>query len=204
MTQPFDASALLDCYRRGVFPMADSREDPRIFLFDPDMRGVLPLDGLHISRSLAKFMRRMTWDITYNAAFSDVIALCAESAPDRPSTWINHGIEHLYTGLHHMGHAHSVEVWEGEQLVGGLYGVSIGAAFFGESMVSRRTNASKVALVKLVARLNAAGYVLLDTQFITDHLQSLGGVEITRDEYQTRLKAALVKKAEFTVDLKDA
>ncbi len=177
--------------------MADSRDDPRVFLMDPDERGIIPLDGLHISRSLKKFMRDMSFTITYDAAFSEVIALCAEAAPDRENTWINGGIEYLYGRLHAMSNAHSVEVWQDGALVGGLYGVSIGGAFFGESMFSRSPNASKVALVHLVGRLNTSGYKLLDTQFITDHLKTMGAVEISRSEYHGLLKLALEIKTQF-------
>ncbi len=193
----FGPEELLDCYRRGVFPMADSRDDPRIFLMDPDERGIIPLDGLHVSRSLAKFMRNMTFDITYDKVFASVISKCAEAAPDRKNTWINAGIEYLYTHLHDCGNAHSVEVWHEDELVGGLYGVSIGGAFFGESMFSRKTNASKVALVKLVERLKAGGYTLLDTQFLTDHLETMGAIEIPREQYQNLLSEALKVKARF-------
>jgi len=193
----FGPKELLDCYRRGVFPMADSRDDPRVFLLDPDERGIIPLDGLHISRSLKKFMRNMPFTITIDAAFSEVIAKCAEEAPDRENTWINDGIEYLYGRLHSTGNAHSLEIWEGKNLVGGLYGVSIGGAFFGESMFSRKPNASKVALVKLVESLNATGYKLLDTQFITDHLKTMGAIEITRNEYHALLKEALTVETRF-------
>ena len=177
--------------------MADSRDDPRIFLLDPDERGIIPLDGLHISKSLKKFMKTMPFLVTFDVAFGEVISKCAEAAPDRKSTWINEGIEYLYGHLCTMGHAHSVEVWENKELIGGLYGVSIGGAFFGESMFSRRTNASKVALVYLVERLNAAGYLLLDTQFITEHLKTLGAIEVSRNEYHALLKDALELKASF-------
>lgn len=193
----FGPKELLDCYRRGVFPMADSRDDPRVFLLDPDERGIIPLDGLHISRSLKKFMRNMHFTVTFDAAFSEVISKCAETAPDRENTWINDGIEYLYGRIHAMGHAHSVEIWKGRELVGGLYGVSIGGAFFGESMFSRATNASKVALVYLVERLNAAGYQLLDTQFITDHLKTMGAIEIPRNNYHALLREALEIETAF-------
>ena len=193
----FGTKDLLDCYRRGIFPMADSRDDPQVFLLDPDERGIIPLDGLHISRSLAKFMRKMPLTVTYDTCFSRIISMCAEAAPDRKSTWINEGIEYLYGELHQIGHAHSVEVWEAGALVGGLYGVSIGGAFFGESMFSRRTNASKVALVKLVERLNAGGYTLLDTQFLTAHLARMGAVEIPRADYHLLLEKALEVDANF-------
>ena len=195
----FGPNELLDCYRRGVFPMADSRDDPRVFLLNPDERGIIPLDGLHISRSLKKFMKTMSFTVTFDVAFAEVISKCAEAAPDRENTWINDGIEYLYGCLHAMGHAHSVEIWENQNLVGGLYGVSIGGAFFGESMFSRKTNASKVALVYLIERLNAAGYQLLDTQFITDHLKTMGAIEIPRNEYHAILKDALKVETRFNL-----
>jgi len=195
--KPFGPEELLDCYRRGVFPMADSRDDPNVFLLDPDQRGIIPIDGLHVSKSLKKFIRTMPFKVTYDEAFASVITKCAEVAPDRENTWINDGIEYLYGRLHLMDNAHSVEVWEDDDLVGGLYGVSIGGAFFGESMFSRATNASKVALVYLIERLKAGGYALLDTQFITDHLKTMGAVEISRAEYHGLLKEALKVEASF-------
>ncbi len=193
----FGPDELLDCYRRGVFPMADSRDDPRVFLMDPDLRGIIPLDHLHISRSLSKFIRKTELAVTFDKAFATVISKCAEAAPDRKNTWINAGIEYLYTRLHDQGNAHSVEVWEDGDLVGGLYGVSIGGAFFGESMFSRRTNASKLALVKLVERLTQANYTLLDTQFLTDHLQTMGAIEISRNHYKKLLEKALAIETSF-------
>jgi len=177
--------------------MADSRHDPRIFLLDPDERGIIPLDGLHISRSLKKFMKTMPFRVTFDADFRGVISECAKINQNRDGTWINETIEFLYGQLHDIGRAHSVEVWNGDDLVGGLYGVSIGGAFFGESMFSKQTNASKVALVKLVERLNAGGYVLLDTQFITDHLETMGAIEISRSDYHKKLAQALEVKADF-------
>lgn len=200
--QRFGAEELLECYKRGVFPMADSREDPRIFLLDPEARGILPLDGLHISRSLKKFIRKMPFRVSFNEAFPSVIALCAEVAPDRENTWINEGIELLYSHLHEIGHAHSVEVWENDTLIGGLYGVSIGSAFFGESMFSRKTNASKVALVYLVERLNKQGFTLLDTQFLTDHLETMGAIEISREDYKSLLEKAIAIPASFKTNEK--
>lgn len=193
----FGAQDLLGCYARGVFPMADSRDDPRIFLLDPDERGVIPLEGFHISRSLAKAIKKSPFDIRINHDFLATVALCAQSQPGRENTWINDGIISLYSQLHEIGHAHSVECYEGDDLIGGLYGVSLGGAFFGESMFSRRTNASKIALAHLVERLKSRGFVLLDTQFITDHLRTLGAVEISRDEYRERLAAALSVEASF-------
>lgn len=194
---PFGPSALLECYRRGVFPMSDSRTDKQVFLMDPDLRGIIPLDGLHISRSLKKFITNSDWDLTYNNDFPSVILACAEPDTGRESTWISEGLESLYLELHANGYAYSVEVYDEQKLVGGLYGVSIGGAYFGESMFSRATNASKVALVGLVKGLNDSGYKLLDTQFLTPHLETLGGVELPRSDYHKRLKAALTIDANF-------
>jgi leucyl/phenylalanyl-tRNA--protein transferase len=193
----FGVQDLLDCYRRGVFPMGDARDDPSTFLVDPQRRGVIPLGGLRISRRLGRTVRADVFDVRVDTAFDRVVATCAEAAPDRPQTWINRPIEWLYGELYASGHAHSVECWKDEQLVGGLYGVSIGGAFFGESMFSRARDASKVALVHLVARLVAGGYRLLDTQFLTPHLASLGAEEISRAEYRRRLRLALAVEADF-------
>ena len=195
--KPFDPNLILDCYRRGVFPMAESRDDPTIFLVDPDKRGIIPLDGLHISRSMKKFLRRTQFSVSFDSCFDRVLSECARAMPGRDETWINAGITYLYMELFKNGDAHSVEIWNGDELVGGLYGVSIGGAFFGESMFSRATNASKMALIKLVERLNAGGYKLLDTQFLTDHLASMGAIEISRDDYHVLLKRALAVDAEF-------
>jgi len=184
---------LLTAYASGVFPMAESAESDEIFWFNPEMRGVMPLGGLHISRSLRKTMRARRFKVTANQCFSDVMAACA----DREETWINPEITALYTELHEVGHAHSIEVWEGATLVGGLYGVSLGAAFFGESMFSHQANASKIALVGLVARLNLGSFKLLDMQFLTPHLASLGGVEISQEDYHAQLETALNQKSDF-------
>ena len=189
--ESFSARDLLACYARGVFPMADAREDARVFLIDPERRGVIPLAGFHVSKRLARTVRADPFEIRLDTAFHDVVLACASPGPGRPETWINRPIERLYLKLHDMGFAHSVECWQGERLVGGLYGVSLKGAFFGESMFSRETDASKVALVHLVARLVAAGFVLLDAQFMTEHLAQFGAVEIGRREYQKRLAAAL-------------
>lgn len=197
MSRVFGPAELLDCYRRGVFPMADSRDDPRLFLVDPDLRGVLPLDGLHISRSLRKTVRRDVFEVRVNTAFTRVMELCAEVAPDRPNTWINSPILNLYSALHRAGYAHSVESWRNNELVGGLYGVSLQGAFFGESMFSRETDASKVALVNLVARLRRGGYTLLDTQFVTGHLETFGVQEVVREEFHVLLRAAMLVEAKF-------
>ena len=193
----FGPQELLNCYAQGVFPMADSRDDPSLYLLDPEERGIIPLDGLMVSTSLRKSMRKTPFDIRINHDFLATVHMCAEQTVERDNTWINDGIIDLYGHLHTAGYAHSVECYEGERLVGGLYGVSLGGAFFGESMVSRRTNASKIALVKLVERLNARGFVLLDTQFMTEHLRSLGGIEITRAQYKQRLNQALTLECEF-------
>lgn len=183
---------LLRAYSIGLFPMAESADDPEIFWVEPEVRGIIPLNDFHVSKSLAKAIRQKPFDIRFDTAFERVLDKCAEPAPDRPSTWINQTIRDLYTALFHMGHAHSVEAFEGDELVGGLYGVSLGAAFFGESMFSRRSNASKIALVYLVERLKAQGFVLLDTQFTTDHLKTFGAIDMPKEEYEAVLQAAMV------------
>ena len=180
-------------YAAGVFPMAESRSDPDLHWIDPPRRGVLPMDGFHMSRSLRRRILRAPWEIRLNADFAGVIAGCA----DRPDTWINDGIFRLSCALHDMGFAHSLEVREDGQLVGGVYGVALGAAFFAESMFSQRTDASKVALAYLVDRLARAGFSLIDTQFLTPHLATLGGVEISRANYRARLQKALSQQADF-------
>lgn len=185
---------LLHAYTVGVFPMAESRDDPEIFWVDPRRRGIFPLDGFRISRSLARAIRRDDYTVTVNRDFAGVVDACA----DRDETWINDEIARLYQDLHDMGHAHSLEVRAGGRLIGGVYGVAYGAAFFGESMFSRRRDASKIALAWLVDRLNAAGFTLFDTQFITPHLASLGAIEVPRAVYQDRLRAAVRKHADFT------
>lgn len=191
------ADLLLHAYSAGVFPMAEHRDDPDIFWVDPERRGILPLDGFHISRSLARRIKRSAFQITINQDFPAVLAACA----DRTETWINAEIRDLYIKLHQMGQAHSLEVWQNGDLIGGVYGVTLGAAFFGESMFSRRTDASKVALAYLVDRLNQASFVLCDTQYLTAHLASLGGQEISRAAYHTRLRDALHREADFTAPL---
>jgi leucyl/phenylalanyl-tRNA--protein transferase len=182
---------LLRAYSIGLFPMADSADDPEIFWVEPEVRGILPLDDFHVSKSLAKAMRKAPFSIRFDTAFDAVIAHCAESTGDRPSTWINVTIRRLYSELHKMGHAHSVEAFEGDELVGGLYGVSLGSAFFGESMFSRRTDASKICLVHLVERLRANGFTLLDTQFTTEHLKTFGAIDIAKEDYLEMLKDAV-------------
>lgn len=188
---PIDPFLLLRAYAIGVFPMSDDREDKEIYWVEPRRRAILPLPHFHLSRSLAKVVRADRFRVSVNEDFTGIVRLCAQSAPDRPTTWINHEIERSYHHLHEAGFAHSVECWEGEELVGGLYGVSLGRAFFGESMVSRRTDASKVALAWLVARMRIGGMTLLDCQFMTDHLRSLGAIEIEQRDYQSLLAAAL-------------
>jgi leucyl/phenylalanyl-tRNA--protein transferase len=182
---------LLRAYSIGLFPMADSADDPELFWVEPEMRGIIPLEQFHVSKSLAKTIRKRPFDIRVDTAFDLVVAKCAEVADDRPSTWINSTIRELYNALHRMGHAHSVEAWDGNELVGGLYGVSLGSAFFGESMFSRRTDASKICLVHLVDRLRERGFTLLDTQFTTDHLKTFGAVDIPKSEYQHLLDEAM-------------
>ena len=186
-----DPNLVLGAYAVGVFPMADSREAAGVYWVEPRKRAVLPLDGFHLSRSLRKTIATDRFRVTADAAFEDIIALCAESADDRPDTWINATIENVFTTLHFQGRAHSIECWDGDELVGGLYGLALGRAFFGESMVSRATDASKVALAWLVARLKVGGFTLLDCQFMTAHLASLGAVEISRSDYVALLGAAL-------------
>lgn len=184
---------LLRAYAMGIFPMSDGRDDPDIHWVDPRLRGILPLDGFHISRSLAKRIRSGRFRVTTDTAFEAVLEACA----DRDETWISLRIQRHYTELHRLGFAHSVEVWDGDALVGGVYGVTLGAAFFGESMFSRVTDGSKLALAYAVHRLRAGGFRLFDTQFLTPHLASLGGKEITRAEYHRLLADALNHAATF-------
>lgn len=195
--QAFTADDLLECYRRGVFPMADSRDDPRIFLIDPERRGVLPLDRFHIPRRLARTIRSERFELRVDTAFEQVVLECAAPRDDRSETWINRGIEGLYLDLHEQGAAHSVECWRDGRLAGGLYGVAVGAAFFGESMFSTERDASKVALAHLVARLKIGRYRLLDAQFMTAHLAQFGAEEITRAAYRRRLATALAREGDF-------
>lgn len=184
---------LLHAYAMGVFPMAETREDPNVFWVDPRRRGILPLDGFHVSRSLSRRLRSQHFTITVDRDFAGTVQGCA----DRPETWINDTIFDLYLALHGLGFAHSLEVREDGALVGGVYGVTLGAAFFGESMFSRRTDASKVALAYLVDRLRRGGFQLFDTQFITPHLQSLGATEISRAAYHKMLATAIAGTADF-------
>lgn len=184
---------LLSAYAGGIFPMAENRGDEELFWVDPRQRGVLPLDGFHISRSLAKTIRSSRFTISYDVDFKGVVKGCAA----RDETWINDMLETLYGQLHLARMARSVEVWDGETLVGGIFGITLGGAFFGESMFSTRKDASKVALAYLVDRLNAGGFELFDTQFITPHLASLGGLEIPRSDYREMLDEALALDASF-------
>jgi len=184
---------LLAAYTMGIFPMADAATDTDIFWVDPDMRGVIPLDAFHVSHSLRKFLKKRPYRVTINHAFDAVITACGEAVPKRPDTWINPTIKNWFCELHRMGFAHSVECWDHKTgaLVGGLYGMAIGAAFFGESMFSKADHASKVALVHLVARLNARGFQLLDCQFTNPHLLQFGCIEISREDYHSALGAAV-------------
>jgi len=184
---------LLKAYTVGIFPMADSRDAPEIYWVDPRRRGVLPLADFHISRSLRKRLRTCGFTVTADTAFGEVVSACA----DRPETWINPEIRLLYEGLHEAGFAHSLEIWDGNELAGGVYGVAIGGAFFGESMFSHRRDGSKIALTYLTHRLQACGFSLFDTQFITPHLRTLGAVEIARTDYHKALRKALTRPAEF-------
>jgi leucyl/phenylalanyl-tRNA--protein transferase len=192
---------LLRAYSMGIFPMAESKNEASVFWVNPKSRGIIPLDNFHVSKSLKKIIKSKKFWITCDTAFERVIRCCATKSDARDATWINDDIIHAYTELYEFGFAHSVETWLDNELVGGLYGVSMGAAFFGESMFSRVSNASKVALVQLVARLHQGGYELLDTQFLTNHLKQFGAVEITARHYLERLESALNVKAQFSAEL---
>jgi leucyl/phenylalanyl-tRNA--protein transferase len=188
---------LLKAYACGIFPMAESAEDPTLYWIEPELRGILPLDRIHVPERLARTVRSDRFTIVCDRDFDAVIAGCAEPKPGRMRTWINDRIRKLYHGLFERGHCHTVEVYDGKVLVGGLYGVSLGGAFFGESMFHRTRDASKIALVHLVARLRAGGFRLLDTQFVTDHLQTFGAVSVSRRQYHKLLSAALTVQADF-------
>ncbi|MGI9354681.1 MAG: leucyl/phenylalanyl-tRNA--protein transferase [Rhizobiaceae bacterium] len=188
---------LLKAYACGIFPMAESADDPGLFWVEPKLRGVLPLDDFHIPKRLARTVRQGIYETRVDTAFEDVVALCAEGTADRENTWISGRIATLYGELHKMGHAHSVESWRDGELLGGLYGVRLGAAFFGESMFARARDASKVALVHLVDRLKAGGFDLLDTQFNTAHLSQFGTVEIPKADYEQLLAFAMAREADF-------
>ncbi|WP_333672343.1 leucyl/phenylalanyl-tRNA--protein transferase [Elioraea tepidiphila] len=191
---------VLRAYRAGLFPMAERRDGERLYWLDPELRGVQPLDAFHLPRRLARTVLSDTFEVRCDTAFAEVMHGCAAPTPDRPETWINPEIERLFGALHVMGHAHSVECWQQGRLVGGLYGVALGGAFFGESMFSTARDASKVALVHLVARLRLGGFRLLDTQFVTEHLARFGAIEIPRAEYRRRLLVALEAPARFLAD----
>ncbi|HWI29314.1 MAG TPA: leucyl/phenylalanyl-tRNA--protein transferase [Stellaceae bacterium] len=188
---------LLRAYAAGIFPMAEDAEDRDVFWVDPEQRGVLPLDNFHLPRRLRRIIRHQLFEVRCDSAFREVVRGCAEPRPERPKTWINDEIVRLYSELFELGFAHSVECWHGGALVGGLYGVALGGAFFGESMFSRVSEASKVALVELVARLRKGGFRLLDTQFVTAHLERFGAIEIPRRQYHRELAAALEREAYF-------
>jgi leucyl/phenylalanyl-tRNA--protein transferase len=184
---------LLHAYQAGIFPMAESRDDTEIFWVDPRLRGIFPLEHFHISRSLAKHMRAVDWTIRTDTDFDGVVTACAQ----REDTWISRDIAKLYSSLHKMSHGHSIEVWDGDDLIGGVYGVVSGTAFFGESMFSRKRDASKMALAFLTKHLSNCGFTLFDTQFLTDHLATLGAIEISRDRYHALLHQALQTTARF-------
>jgi leucyl/phenylalanyl-tRNA---protein transferase len=188
---------LLKAYACGIFPMAESADDPSLFWVEPETRGIIPLEDFHMPRSLRKTMRRSNLEVRVNRNFCRVIACCAEPTPDRPNTWINRRIRDLYVELYGAGHCHSVECYRNGELVGGLYGVALGAAFFGESMFSRVNNASKIALAHLVARLRAGGFLLLDTQFTTEHLKRFGAIDVARERYSAMLAEAVQCEGDF-------
>ena len=188
---------ILRAYASGIFPMAESAEDPNVFWVEPDERGIIPLENFHIARSLAKLVKRELFDVKINQDFEAIINACGSRKAGREETWINTTIKELYIELHYLGHCHCVGVYEKDTLVGGLYGVHLGAAFFGESMFSFKPNASKIALVHLVARLIAGQFCLLDTQFTTDHLKTMGAIDISRNDYQERLIKAIDDVGDF-------
>jgi leucyl/phenylalanyl-tRNA--protein transferase len=193
MTGELTPDILLSAYRAGIFPMAESATDESIFWVDPKYRGIMPLNNFHVSKSLRRAILKLDYQISVNTSFKEVIKMCAE----RPETWINHDILTNYCLLHQIGHAHCLEVWSDKKLVGGIYGVSIGAVFFGESMFSKKNNASKIALAYLVDRLKATGFKLFDTQFLTPHLASLGAIEIPKTKYKVLLFQAVEETANF-------
>ena len=188
---------VLSAYSIGLFPMANDREDPTIHWIDPIRRGIIPLNRFHVPRRLARTVRSGTLELKVSTDFSSVIRACAEPTDSRPRTWLNDEMIAIYEELAERGHAQSVEVWRDGELVGGLYGLAVGGAFFGESMFSRVRDASKIALVELVARLRAGGFVLLDTQFVTSHLKTFGAIEISRQAYRMRLQRAMAARARF-------
>ena len=195
---------LLQAYRIGVFPMGERRDDPKLYWLDPRLRAILPLDAFHLPQRLKRTVRQGRFEVVADTAFADVVRACAEPRPGHPESWINDPIVELYTELHRRGHAHSVECRFDGRLVGGLYGVSVGAAFFGESMFSRERDASKVALVHLVARLIRGGFCLLDCQFMTEHLRSFGAIEVPREQFRVLLNEAINRTATFQRELAGA
>ncbi|OSQ37176.1 leucyl/phenylalanyl-tRNA--protein transferase [Thalassospira mesophila] len=204
MSNHLTPELLIRAYSVGLFPMAESHDDPTLYWIDPEWRGILPLDGFHVPRSLRRVVRRGDFTIRVDSDFSGTIAACAATTDNREETWINASIREAYCRLHQMGCAHSIEAWQDGELVGGLYGVSLGQAFFGESMFSRATNASKVALVHLVALMRQGGYQLLDTQFVNDHLKQFGVVEISREKYRAKLANALTGRASLAFEADQA
>ncbi len=195
---------LLKAYTCGIFPMAESADDPALYWIEPQHRGILPLNAVHIPRRLARSLRTSPFSVKVDTDIEAVIDGCAASHPGRRSTWINERIRILYRQLFELGHCHTVEIWDGEKIVGGLYGVALNGAFFGESMFSRTRDASKIALVYLAARLAQGGFILLDTQFVTDHLRQFGTVEVNRDEFHSLLEHALKVDADFHALPEDA
>lgn len=193
MTLKITAEILLSGYAQGIFPMAENQDSPELHWINPQRRGVFPLDGFKISRSLRRRIRQENYSVSVNSAFNDVVSQCA----GRRETWINAPLARLYDTLHQRGHAHSLEIWQDEVLTGGVFGITLGQAFFGESMFSKRRDASKIALAYLVDRLRQAGFSLFDTQFLTPHLASLGAIEIPRAAYRKRLADALTNTADF-------
>ena len=194
---------LLRAYSVGVFPMAEDRDDPELVWVDPRMRGIIPMPHFHVPKRLRRTVRNGAFEVTFNKDFAGVIESCAEETNDRPRTWINDRIVDLYTSLHFKGHGHSVECWRDGVLMGGLYGISLRGVFFGESMFSRETDASKIALVHLATRLSVGGFAFIDTQFITKHLSRFGAIEVPRNEYRGILAAALKFDADFSVAFRD-
>lgn len=188
---------IIRAYQAGIFPMAEDETSTELFWVSPLKRGIIPLDNYHISRSLRKTLRKHPYQVKVDTDFDAVIEGCATEGEDRESTWINADIRRLYGALFERGVVHTVEVWDGDDLVGGLYGVSLGAAFFGESMFHRRTDCSKIAMAHLLIRLERGGYRLLDTQFVTDHLKTFGGIEVPREDYEMQLSAALKRRADY-------
>lgn len=195
--QKITPELILAAYARGMFPMADSADADDVYWYDPELRGQLPINALHIPRKLKKFIKKGRYKVSFDAAFSDVIHACADIYPGREDTWINAQIREVFESLYYAGHAHSVEVWYKDDLVGGLYGLALGGAFFGESMFSLADNASKTALVHLTAHLQRQGFMLLDTQFVNDHLKQFGVYEVPRTEYLEKLHKALALDVQF-------